>query len=167
MDIITIIKNSKKPLSKKIITSIFIQGLQLIIPVYWATVINKVTNMEYTSSYKLIIITLLLTLFYYLWSYLNQLAWYNLYNKIYLEYTTLVTNANLDNISLGEYTNIINNDIDIIGTFIGNLITRIIQVLEFLVIYSYFLKVDFYIFLITMTLSIMMFLVILDYGSNI
>ncbi len=167
MDIITIIKNSKKPLSKKIITSIFIQGLQLIIPVYWATVINKVTNMEYTSSYKLIIITLLLTLFYYLWSYLNQLAWYNLYNKIYLEYTTLVTNANLDNISLGEYTNIINNDIDIIGTFIGNLITRIIQVLEFLVIYSYFLKVDFYIFLVTITLSIMMFLVILYYGSNI
>ncbi len=167
MDIITILKKTKKELIRKIITSIAIQGLLLIIPVYWAGVINKASALDYNAAFKLVIITLLLTLFYYLWSYFNQKAWYNYYNKLYLEYTNLVTNANVDNITLGEYTNIINNDIDIIGTFIGNGVTRIIQIFEFLVIYIYFLKVDFYIFLVTVGISIIMLVVILYFGSKI
>ena len=61
-----------------------------------------------------------------------------------MEYTNLVTEATVDNITLGEYTNIINNDIDIIGTFIGNAVTRVIQIFEFLIIYMYFLSINFY-----------------------
>ena len=110
---------------------------------------------------------MVLSLLYYLWSYFNQKSWYNYYNKLYLEYTNLVTEASVDNVSLGEYTNIINNDIDIIGTFIGNSVTRLIQVFEFLVIYMYFLKVNFYIFLITIIMSIFMFLIIIYFGSKI
>jgi len=167
MDIITILKKTKKELFKKILTSIAIQGLLLIIPVYWANSVNHATAFEYTAAFKLLIVTLILSLLYYLWSYFNQKAWYNYYNKLYLEYTNLVTEASVDNITLGEYTNIINNDIDIIGTFIGNSVTRIIQVLEFLVIYMYFLSIDFYIFLITLTVSIIMIIVILYFGSKI
>lgn len=167
MDIITILKATKNELIKKIITSIMIQGLLLIIPVYWAKAINKATNMDYSASFKLVIITLLLSLFYYVWSYLNQRAWYNYYNKLYLAYTNLVANANVNNITLGEYTNIINNDIDIIGTFIGNGVTRIIQIFEFFVIYMYFFKVNIYIFLVTLIISILMVIVILYFGSKI
>ena len=140
MDIVTILKRTKSELYKKIITSVIIQGLLLIIPVYWTKAINHATDNEFSSAFKLVIITLILSLLYYLWSYFNQRAWYKYYNKLYLEYTNLVTEANVDNITLGEYTNIINNDIDIIGTFIGNAVTRIIQILEFFVIYMYFLK---------------------------
>ena len=68
---------------------------------------------------------------------------------------------------MGEYTNIINNDIDIIGTFIGNAVTRIIQIFEFLVIYMYFLSINFYIFLITIIISIFMVIIILYFGSRI
>ncbi len=167
MDIVTILKRTKHELIRKIVTSVIIQGLLLIIPVYWAKVINHATDLEFDVSFKLVIITLILSLLYYLWSYFNQRAWYNYYNKLYLEYTSLVTEANLDEITLGEYTNIINNDIDIIGTFIGNAVTRIIQILEFIVIYMYFLKVDFYIFLITIIVSIFMIIIILYFGSRI
>ena len=167
MDIITILKKTKRELSRKILTSVAIQGLLLIIPVYWADAINKATDLDYNRSFKLVIITLLLSLLYYLWSYFNQKAWYSYYNKLYLEYTNIVTKAKVDNITLGEYTNIINNDIDIICTFIGNAVTRIIQIFEFIVIYMYFLKVDLYIFLITLIVSIFMVIIILYFGSRI
>ena len=167
MDIITILKRTKKQLYKKIVTSLMIQGLLLVIPVYWTKAVNHATDMDFPASFKLIIITLVLSLLYYLWSYFNQKAWYEYYNKLYLEYTNLVMEASVSNVTLGEYTNIINNDIDIIGTFIGNAVTRVIQILEFFVIYMYFLKVDFYIFLITIIVSIFMIIIILYFGSKI
>lgn len=167
MDIVTILKRTKKELISKIITSVIIQGLLLVIPVYWTKSINHATDLEFNKSFKLLIVTLLLSLLYYLWSYFNQRAWYNYYNKLYLEYTNLVTEVNVKNITLGEYTNIINNDIDIIGTFIGNAVTRIIQIFEFLVIYMYFLSINFYIFLITIIISIFMVIIILYFGSRI
>jgi len=167
MDIITILKRTKKELIKKIITSVVIQGLLLVIPVFWTNSINHATDNNFSIAFKFVIITLMLSLFYYLWSFFNQKAWYNYYNKLYLEYTNLVTEASVDNVTLGEYTNIINNDIDIIGTFIGNAVTRIIQIIEFLIIYMYFLKVNFYIFLVTLLVSIMMLLIIFYFGSKI
>ena len=167
MDIITILKRTKKELYKKILTSIMIQGLLLVIPVYWTKAVNQATALNFYNAFKLVVITLMLSLLYYLWSYFNQKTWYNYYNKLYLEYTNLVTEVSLDNVSLGEYTNIINNDIDIIGTFIGNAVTRIIQILEFFVIYMYFLKVNFYIFLITFIVSILMISIILYFGRKI
>ena len=161
MDIITILKRTKRELINKTITSVIIQGLLLLIPVFWAKCINYASDYLFSKSFKLVIITLMLSLFYYLWSYYNQKTWYNYYNKLYLEYTNIVTSANVSNITLGEYTNIINNDIDIIGTFIGNSVTRIIQIFEFFVIYMYFLSINFYIFLITLIISI------LNFGSKI
>lgn len=167
MDIFTILKRTKKELIRKIITSVILQGLLLVIPVFWTNSINYATGYEFDKANKLIVITLLLSLLYYLWNYFNQKTWYSYYNKLYLEYTNLVMEANLDNVTLGEYTNIINNDVDIIGTFIGNAVTRLIQILEFLVIYMYFLKVNFYIFLVTLIVSIFMVIIITYFGSKI
>lgn len=168
MDIVKILKRTKSELIRKIVTSIIIQGLLLIIPVYWTDSVNYATALEFDKAFKLIIVTLILSLLYYLWSYFNQKSWFDYYNKLYLEYTNLVTEeASLDGVTLGEYTNIINNDIDIIGTFIGNAVTRIIQIFEFLIIYMYFLSIDFYIFLITLIVSIFMIIVILYFGSRI
>lgn len=167
MDIITILKKTRKELYRKIFTSIIIQGLLLVIPVYWTRSINHAAVLEFDKAFKLVIITLILSLLYYLWSYFNQKTWYNYYNKLYLEYTNMVTSAKVCDVTLGEYTNIINNDIDIIGTFIGNGVTRIIQIFEFIIIYIYFLSIDLYIFLITLIVSVLMVIVILYFGSKI
>lgn len=153
-----IIKSAKKEVILKIITSLFIQGLALIIPVFWSNTINEVTEGNYKIGYYLIAITLFLSIFYYLWSYFNQKTWYKFYNKLYIEYTSLTTSEtkNINKINLGEYTNILNNDIDIICNFLGNLITRIFQVIEFFIIYAYFLSFNFMIFSITVIVSIIM-----------
>lgn len=169
LDTKKILKSSKKEVIYKAITSLFIQTLALIIPVFWSNTINEVTESNYKVGYYLIIITTLLSAFYYLWSYLNQKSWYLFYNKIYIEYTGLTTSKtkNISNINLGEYTNILNNDIDIICNFLVNLITRIFQVIEFLVIYSYFLSFNFVIFLFTIVVSFFMLFVYIKYGKTV
>ena len=137
-----VIRKSYKELLSKIITSLFIRGLLLIIPIFWSSTINYVSESNYHKSYYLIVVILLLSIFYYIFQYLNQVTWFKLYNKLYLEYTNITTRNNIENIkkiSLAEYTNIINNDIDIICNFIGNSVVRIIQIIEFIIIYLYFL----------------------------
>ena len=81
MDIVTILRRTKKELISKIITSVIIQGLLLIIPVYWTDSVNYATDLDFDRAFKLVIITLILSLFYYLWSYFNQRSWFNYYNK--------------------------------------------------------------------------------------
>lgn len=164
-----VVKNSKREVIYKTITSLFIQGLALIIPVFWSNTITEVTEGNYKISYYLIIITLLLSIFYYLWSYLNQKTWFKFYNKLYTEYTSLTMSEtkNINSINLGEYTNILNNDIDIICNFLVNLVTRIFQVIEFFVIYAYFLSFNFTIFSITIIVSIIMLIIYWKSGKTV
>ncbi|MGM9876276.1 MAG: ABC transporter transmembrane domain-containing protein [Bacilli bacterium] len=164
-----ILKRAKKEVILKVITSLFIQGLALIIPVFWSKTVNEVTDANYKVGYYLIIITALLSIFYYLWSYFNQKTWYRLYNKLYNEYTieTISETNSINKINLGEYTNILNNDIDIICNFLGNLVTRIFQVIEFFIIYAYFLSFNFIIFFITIVVSILMIVVYFKSGKKV
>ena len=162
-----IIKRSKREVTYKIITSLFIQLLALIIPVFWSNTINEVTEGNYKIGYYLIIITLLLSIFYYFWSYLNQKTWFRLYNKLYNEYTleTISETNSINRINLGEYTNILNNDIDIICNFLCNLVTRILQIIEFFIIYAYFISFNFPIFISTVIVSILMLIIYIKAGS--
>ena len=164
-----VVKKSKKEVVFKVITSFFCQGLLLIMPIYWSDVINHLTEANYHKAYYLIIVLILLSILYYIWAYFNQKAWYLLYNKLYLGYTDIVLkdNNNINKVKLGEYTNILNTDIDIICTFLGNIIIRIIQILEFFVIYAYFLSLNIYIFLITLIISIFMVVILLLTGKNV
>lgn len=165
-----VIRKSYKELLSKIITSLFIRGLLLIIPIFWSSTINYVSESNYHKSYYLIVVILLLSIFYYIFQYLNQVTWFKLYNKLYLEYTNITTRNNIENIkkiSLAEYTNIINNDIDIICNFIGNSVVRIIQIIEFIIIYLYFLSLDIYIFLITVIISIIMLIILIVSGRGV
>ena len=63
-----IINIAKREVILKTITSLFVQSLALIIPVFWSKTVNEVTGSNYKVGYYLIIITALLTIFYYYWS---------------------------------------------------------------------------------------------------
>lgn len=167
--ILDIIKKSKKELIIKTITSFFVRGLLLIIPIYWSKVISNLTSTNIEKSYYLVLLVLLLSILYYGWEYVNQRAWYTFYNKLYKEYNDIVTknNNNFNDLSLAEFTNIVNNDIDIICTFIGNGVTRIIQILEFIFIYSYFLSINVCIFIVTIVISIIMIMFLFVSGKNV
>lgn len=167
--IFDIVKRCKKEVIIKIVTSLFVRGLLLIIPIYWSKTINYLTDNYINKAYYSVVLLLILSILYYGWEYLNQRSWFTFYNKLYIEYTNIVTkdNNNFDKITLAEFINIVNNDIDIICTFMGNSITRIIQVFEFLFIYSYFFSINIYIFIITVIVSLIMIMLLLVSGKNV
>ena len=163
-----VIKDSYKELFYKILTAIFIRGLLLVIPVFWSNTVNNLSEGNFHKTYYLIIIIIILSIFYYIWQYLNQVTWFKFYDKLYMGYTSLITKNNTENVkkaSLAEYTNVINNDIDILCNFLGNGVARIIQILEILFILFYFLSQNIYIFLITTIVSSLM-IILLIISSN-
>ena len=89
-----VIKDSYRELFYKIITSVFIRGLLLIIPIFWSNTVNRLSESNFNKVYSLIIIIIILSIFYYIWQYLNQVSWYRFYNKRYLGYTSLITKNN-------------------------------------------------------------------------
>lgn len=162
-----VLGRSKNALVVKVITSIFLQGTLLVVPIFWSKSITYISNALYKKAVIMVVLTLILSLLYYLWYYINQKSWYDLYSKITINFMNNITSVKDKNISLGEYTNIINNDIDIVATFICNGITRIIQVLEFLVIYIYFLNLNIYIFWATIGVSVIIIYIIFMFGDKL
>ena len=160
-------KKVKKAIIYKILTSLFIQGLALIIPIYWSKIINNLSLGLFNKCYYLIVVIVFLTIFYYAWSFFNQKSWYLLYNSLYIEYNKRLSEEKINKLSLGGYTNVINNDVDIICTFFCNIITRVFQVIEFIIIYIYFLTLNFNIFLITFIISMLMILVLVMSSKGI
>ena len=88
--IVEIIKKSKKEIFLKVVTSLFVRGLLLIIPIYWSNVINNLTDLNFNKTYFLVVIVLILTILYYAWEYLNQKSWFAFYDKLYIEYTNIL-----------------------------------------------------------------------------
>lgn len=162
-----VLGRSKNALVVKVITSIFLQGTLLVVPIFWSKSITYISDALYKKAVIMVVLTLILSLLYYLWYYINQKSWYDLYSKITINFMNNITSVKDKNISLGEYTNIINNDIDIVATFICNGVTRIIQVLEFLVIYIYFLNLNIYIFWATIGVSVIIIYIIFMFGDKL
>lgn len=162
-----VLERSKNALVVKVITSIFLQGTLLVVPIFWSKSITYISDALYKKAVIMVVLTLILSLLYYLWYYINQKSWYDLYSKITINFMNNITSVKDKNISLGEYTNIINNDIDIVATFICNGITRIIQILEFLVIYIYFLNLNIYIFWATLGVSVIIIYIIFMFGDKL
>lgn len=162
-----VLGRSKNALVVKVITSIFLQGTLLVVPIFWSKSITYISDALYKKAVIMVVLTLILSLLYYLWYYINQKSWYDLYSKITINFMNNITSVKDKNISLGEYTNIINNDIDIVATFICNGVTRIIQILEFLVIYIYFLNLNIYIFWATLGVSVIIIYIIFMFGDKL
>ena len=68
--------------------------------------------------------------------------------------------------NLGEYTNILNTDIEVISTFYASAIIRIVQIFEFIIIYLYFISLDLWIFIITIVLSIILLIYTIIKGKK-
>ena len=147
-----VLKDSKKELFYKFLTAIFIRSLLLVIPVFWSNTINNLSEGNINKTYTLIVIIIILSVFYYIWQYLNQVTWFKFYDKLYMGYTALITKNNTENI---------------LCNFLGNGVARIIQILEILFIFFYFLSQNIYIFLITVVVSILMITLLFISSSGI
>lgn len=149
----------------KLIISIVLRGLLLLIPVVFSNSINELTKKSYDKAITLIIISIGVTILYRLFEVINQFSYYKLYTKIYHDYydTALKSTNNnsifsLSRFNMGEYSNILINDVNVISTFFSNIVIRIVQILEFLFIYLYFYKLNKYLFIFVISFSLIIFL---------
>ncbi len=155
-----------------ILTSIIIRGLLLIIPVVFGFTIDFITEAKYNTAIISLIALVLITLIYRTSEGLYIVAYYKLYNKIYAYYNDLALSKTVNNslfslsrFSAGEYSNIVITDVDVISTFFTTGVIRFIQIIEFIVIYIYFLSLDIGIFISAVVLSLIMIFVAIKYGN--
>lgn len=138
----------------KMLISICYRGSLLIIPIFWGKAIDMVTDGKMADCYWLVIVTLIITLGYYASACLNQVVYYKLYNRMYKSfsktiYKSIVNNSlySLSRFKLGEFSNIVNTDIDIVVKFLADFSIKLVRVLEFFIIFYYFYKINVPIFI--------------------
>ena len=167
-----ILKKSRKEIIIEFFVCIVLRTILLLNPILYSETVNAISGGKYSDAITILIIYIISISIYKLFEFLRQYSFYNVYNKIYKECTNIGlqnTNDNsifsLSRFSVGEYSNIMSTDIDIMCSFITNGIYRIIQLLEFSVIYYYFFNVSITLFLITIAFSVAV-LIFIIYSSN-
>lgn len=164
-----IIIKSKKEFLLKLLTSLLLRGTLLIIPIFWSKAVDYITSKDTKFAILYIINSLVLTMIYYFYVHMNERAFYKLYNKLYKEYTNEVTDAtyhnsiySLSRFSIGEFINIANTDVDVIAAFFSNNVIRLVRILEMIFIFTYFFNLNFYIFLITVFVTVVLLLIFIN-----
>ncbi len=166
----SVTKETKRILKKcsfeiilKFIISVCYRGSLLVIPIMWGKIVDYATIKDFPASFRMIIIAVGVMLFYYISVSLNQIFYYLLYNKMYKKYSKLAYSSFINNsihsisrFKISEFNNIINNDIDIVVAFFSDTILKIIQIMEFLIIYYYFYTIDVRMFIATVAVSLTM-----------
>lgn len=144
-----ILSRYKKSFLKKLAISVILRGFLLIIPVLFSSVVNHATKGEFTAAYFYVGLTLVMAVSYRFSERINRKIYYDLYSELDQHYTSRglnKTNRNstysLSRFNVGQYTNMLISDVDIISAFYGNLPIRFVQILEFIFVFGYFLFLD-------------------------
>ena len=166
------LKSAPKQYVLLILVSVIIRALLLIIPVIFSYSIDSITVSNYSLAIFLLISLLVIVFVYRLFEGLYISAYYKLYNKLYHYYNQLALSKTFHNslfslsrFSTGEYANIVITDVDVISTFFTTGVIRFIQIIEFFVIFFYFLSLDIIFFIMAIVISIIMIVVAIKYGD--
>ena len=137
-----IIKDCWWELFLKFLISMIYRGALLIIPIYWGKSIDMLTIGKMPDCYRYVIVALVITLGYYASACVNHIIYYKLYDRMYKDfsksiYRSVVNNSlySLSRFKLGEFSNIINNDIDIVVAFLGDFALKFARILELFIIF--------------------------------
>ncbi len=148
-----ILKRYKKSFLKKLVISVILRAFLLIIPVLFSAVVNHATKGEFNAAYFCVGLTIVMAVSYRLSERINRKIYYDLYSELNHHYTSRglnKTNRNstysLSRFNVGQYTNLLTTDVDIISAFYGNLPIRLVHMAEFIIIFGYFLSLDVMIF---------------------
>lgn len=159
-----ILKKAKKQIIIKFIATIIIRAMVMLIPILFGLAVDHISNGKFDQAYIAGVGLILLVIINRVTEIFNTHAWHKFYNKIYNEFSdfavyNIQNNSlfSLSRISTSEFLNIMNNDINVICEFYCNLPTRIIRVLEFIIIYIYFFMINVYIGMAGVAVSILAF----------
>ncbi len=152
----------------KFLISAFLRATVLILPILYGYTVNNIAKKEFNNAYLYLIISIGVLILYRISSYLNTVMYQKLYNKLFIGFSDLGLKKtyhnsiySLSRITLGEYTNIMTGDINIMSDFYVAIIYRIVQLLEIIFIYIYFFVINFYIGIITIILSVIILILLI------
>lgn len=158
----------------KFIVSVLYRGILLLTPIFWGKAIDMLTINKMDDCYRYVIITLVVTLAYYAIACYNQVVYNKLYGRMYKNfsktiYKSVVNNSlySLSRFELGEFSNIVNTDIDIVVMFLCDLVLKVVRLLEFIIIFYYFFTINKVLFVLTLFFSILCFLVFIVTGDRV
>lgn len=156
-----------KEFNIKLIVSIVLRGILLILPIFFSNIIDYATNQNYDKAHLYTAITLGIVILYRITECISQKTFYNLFDRLYQYYNSLgidKTNDNsifsLSRFNLGQYTNMLTTDVEIISAFFANGVLRFVQLLEFVFIYAYFWSINPFVFLTAIVISLVVILLI-------
>lgn len=142
-----------------------VRALLLITPILLGNFINDVSESKFKKAILTLLIMAGIAILYRLFECLNSFVYHRLFNRQYqsmYEKYISITNDNsmfsLSRFTMGEYSNIVINDINVVSTFYTTLVIRVVQFMEFFFIYSYFLKLNIFLFVIVIICSVVIFL---------
>ena len=173
-EIKTVIKVAKWEYILKLFTSVMIRGILLIIPILFSAAINCIYAKETNNTIILLIVSMVLVGIYRFFEGYNQVAFYKLYNKLFSYYNNQAISLTKDNsmfslsrFTPGEYTNMVITDIDIISNYFSSAVIRLVQLVEFIVIFIYFYFLNLYVFAFSLVVTLTMILVSLKLGIKV
>lgn len=163
----TALKRAKKEFGFRVLTSFISRALLMIIPILFSFAVDNISKGHYNKAYIMSIVAIFVYIFYRLFELLNTYSWHKLYNKLYQSFTSAGLETTYDNsvfslsrISISEYINIMNNDINVICDFYCNLPGRIIRAFEFIIIFIYFFLINKYIGFAGVGVSLLVFFIL-------
>lgn len=169
-----IFKKAKFEFFKKILVSLALRGILLAIPLLFSTAINYITKNDLNNAVIFLIISIACHGLYRGLEIYNQVAYYNLYNKIYSFYNGLAFSKTKDNsmfslsrFSPGQYSNMVISDVDIISGFLSAFVIRTVQMIELVIIFVYFYFLNVYIFLSALLISLILFFISIKAGRGV
>ncbi len=169
-----VLKIAKKEFFLKTFVSIVIRGILLVIPILFSMAITYITNKDTNMAILMLIISIVLVGIYRFFEGYNQVSYYKLYSILFTFYNDQAVRMTKDNsmfslsrFSPGQYTNMIITDVDIISGFFSSLVIRVVQLVEFLVIFIYFYFLDVYVFTFTLLISVVMLIVAIKLGNSV
>ena len=152
-----VLKKNTKYLVYKFIVSLFIRIFLLLIPIYYAYIIDEVTKGNYDKTIEMIILFFTFTMLYRLFEVINQKAYYKLYSNLYKTYLDLGLQKTCNNsvyslsrFSLSEYSNIMSEDFETLSDYYTAWIIRFVEIIESIYIVVYFFTVNIYIGYVTL-----------------
>lgn len=170
----TVLKVAKWEYLLKLFISIMLRGILLIIPILFSVAVNSVTKNDKDSFVFMIIVSIILAGVYRFLEGYNQVSYYKLYNKIFKHFNEQAIRMTKDNslfslsrFSPGQYTNMVISDIDIMSSFLTALVIRVVQLIEFIIIFVYFYFLDVMVFAITLLVTLVMIFISLKLGNKV
>ncbi len=165
---------SLKEIILHFMANIFYRGIFLLIPVIIGIIVDYVNSNNYEMAIKYSIIGVILAFFSQFISVFKTFTWHYLYNKLFriitnesLKKTYSNSLYSLSRFNSSSFINIMSNDINLICSFVCDVMSRIVYIVEIFVVIGYFYYLNIYIgFISSIVLIVIMLMIYFSKNKN-